>query len=323
MNFQLNHVLRKDEPGEEGGGAAPPAAPPATPPVAPPPASPPAAPPAAPPAVEPPAEPDVKGIWPENWRETVSKDDAKVLGRLQRYASPEAALQALIAAQNRIAAGELKPALGKNATPEEVQEWRTAHGIPESPDKYDLKGIDLEGTDKTAIDAFLKAAHGANQTPEQVKATLGAWNAIKQEAMTARHEADKAAETAAQDTLRAEWGNEFRRNMNLVHGLLDGSGSQELKAKFLGGRLADGTPIGSSPDALKMLVGLALIQNPTGVVVPGGDAARDQNLREELDKLQKVPAAKKSEAQSQRQRDLIELAVKSKLMDASGNWVKG
>jgi hypothetical protein len=336
--FKQRHVLRKPEgEGEGGGGSAAPAPAPAAPapaPAAPAPA--PAAPspspapaPSEPPAPSPAPAPAAGakgtegGFWPDNWRETVSKDDAKKLAQLQRYASPEAALQALFAAQERIRSGELKPALSKNATAEELKEWRAAHGIPEAPDKYDLgKDFTIPEADKPVFDVLFKAAHESNQTPEQVKSTVQAFAQIQQIATEHQQEQDQRAAVEAEEALRAEWGPEYRRNMNLIHGLLDGTGSQDLKASLLGGRLADGTPIGSSPEALRMLLGISMIQNPTGVVVPGGDANREQGIRGELEKLQAMPAEKKTAQQSERERNLIDAAIQAGYMDANGNWKK-
>lgn len=224
-----------------------------------------------------------EGYWPADWRETVSKGDAKILQRVSRYASPQAAMDALIAAQNRISAGELKPVLGKNASAAEVAEWRKEHGIPDTPDKYDLgKDVKIEGMDPKLLGEVFKAAHESNQTPEQVKATMKAWSQISNAVTEQRTEKDIEVQKASEDALRAEWGGEFRRNINLIHGMLDGSASPELKTKLLGGRLADGTPIGSSPEALKFLVGLALIQNPTGIVVPGSEGNQAKGIDDRI-----------------------------------------
>lgn len=328
-------VLRNEEGGGEGaasGGAPAPApvpapapAPAATPAPAPAPA-PSSAPAPAPtpaegsaaPAPAPAADDDNKpGYWPADWREKASKGDEKVAQRLGRYASPEAALDALIAAQNRISKGELKPVLGKNATPEQLKEYREANGIPEAPDKYDLKDVKLDGIQPELLDVVLQEAHATNQTPEQVQATVRAWGKINQAIAEQRYEADVNLQKAGEDALREEWGPEFRRNINLVHGLLDGSGSQELKTNLLNGRLADGTPIGSSPDALKLLASLALIQNPTGVVVPGAEANPLQGVEEEIAKIEKVmrenrPAYNKDEKMQARYREMLEAREKLK-----------
>jgi len=250
-----------------------------------------------------------EGYWPADWRETVSKDDAKMLGRLGRYASPEAAMQALIAAQNRISAGELKPVLGKNPTADQLKEFREANGIPETPDKYDLGDMG-KTLSKDAVDLLLAEAHATNQTPAQVQASLKAYNSVFAKAMEMRHENDVAAKQASEDALRAEWGPEFRRNLNLVHGLLDGNASQPLKNQVLGARLPDGTLLGSSPEVLKLLVSLALVQNPSGVVVPGSEANPLQGVEDEIGKIEKAmrenrTAYNKDEKMQARYRELL------------------
>lgn len=256
-------------------------------------------------------------MWPENWRETVSKDDAKKLAQLQRYASPQVMADALFAAQERIRSGELKPVLAKNATPEQLKEWRTAHGIPETADKYNLGDVKIDETDKPMMDAVISSLHAANATPEVVQATAKAWNTIKKNAMDNQATADLATQQASEDALRAEWGTEFRRNINIVHGLLDGAASPGLKDKLLGGRMADGTPIGSSPEVLKMLVGLALIQNPAGVVVPNGNGNVEATVDAEIDTIEKRMRTDrkgydKDEKQQARYRELLDAREKLK-----------
>lgn len=338
MRYVLLNAAGEGGGGEGGSGAGAPAPAPAPAPAAPAPA--PAAPAPAPaasgapapapaptsgaPAPAPaPGADDGKGIWPADWRERVSAGDGKLLSRFQRYGSPDAALQALIAAQNRISSGELLPKLGKNPSTEELKEWRAANGIPEEPGKYDLgKDIKIDDTDKPFFDLIFKAAHESHQSNEQVKATVKTWYDVQKKVVEHQAAQDQGVKQKSEDTLRSEWGNEFRRNMNLVHGLLDGSGSQTLKDNLLSGRLADGTPIGSSPEALKMLLGLALINNPTGVVVEGGTGTTGEGLRQELEKLQKIAPGKKTEKESQRQRDLIDASMRAGLMDENGKWKK-
>jgi hypothetical protein len=258
---------------------------------------------------------DKPGAWPANWRETISKGDAKKLERMGRYASPEALADALLAAQERISKGELLPSLKKNATPEEKAAWREAHGIPASADKYEL-GADAKLDPKFGAVLF-EAAHASDQTPDQVKATLNAYNKITQIAAADRAEKDVELQIKGEDTLREEWGPDFRRHINLVHGLLDSSGSQDLKTKLLEGRLSDGTPIGSSPEVLKLLAGLALIQNPSGVVVPGSEADPLKGIEGELEKIQNFrktnrKAYDKDEKMQARERELIEAQEKVK-----------
>jgi len=324
--WKLRNVLRKpDDEGATGGGGvaaapAPAAAPAAAPaPAASAPAGAPAASPAAAPtpaaapaaAPAPAADKGNEGYWPADWRETVSKADEKRLTALGRYASPEAAMQALFAAQDRIRSGELKPVLGKNASADELKDWRAAHGIPETADKYDLgKDVKIDEGDAPMMAEILKAAHGTNQTPAQVAATVKTWNTIKAQAFEQRAVKDKEIQTASEDALRTEWGPDYRLNINLIHGMLDGASDQVLKDQLLQSRLPDGTPFGSSPEVMKWLVGLSRIQNPTGVVVPGGEGNQMQDVETEIDKIEKTmrenrTAYNKDEKMQARYRELL------------------
>lgn len=211
-----------------------------------------------------------KGYWPEDWRKTMAGDSEKELAQAQRYGSPAEVWKKARALEQKLSSGELKPVLGKDAKPEEVTAYREALGIPATPDKYDLKDVKVDEGDKAFVAELFKTAHATNQTPEQVAANVKTWNEIKTAAVEQQATRDQELQTKGEDALRSEWGTEYRRNINLVHSLLDGSGSPEMKDKFLTGRLSDGTPIGSDPAALKMLLGLALVQNPQGVIVPSG-----------------------------------------------------
>jgi hypothetical protein len=268
-----------------------------------------------------------EGYWPADWRETVSKGDAKVLQRMGRYASPQAAMEALIAAQNRISAGELKPVLGKNATPEQVKEWREANGIPEAHDKYDLGDAKLENVKPEHLDIILKNAHETNQTPEQVKATMGALKNVLTDMQTSMVEKDATDQVTNEDSLRNEWGGEFRKNINLIHGLLDGQADPNLKENFLRARMPDGTLVGNDPKFMRMMLGLSLIQNPTGTVVPGAGGNQEAGIKQELEKIQTTmkndrAAYNKDAKMQERFRELTNAAIKMGAMDENGNWKK-
>lgn len=230
------------------------------------------------------AKPVVTGDWPADWRDKASGGDEKKAQRLSRYASPQALADALIAAQNKISAGDLKVSIGKDAKPEEIAAYREAHGIPAEASKYDIAGIEFEETEKPMIDKFLTEAHSVHMTPDHVRAALGAYSKIAEDARNQRVVRDNEAKEKAEDALRADWGNDFRTNINLVTNLLDGA-PQGVREKLLYGRLSDGTPIGSSPEVLNFLVGLARERNPSGVVVPSG-VATESSVEDEIKKIE-------------------------------------
>lgn len=262
-----------------------------------------------PPKADAPEPAPAPGDWPEDWRAKFSGGDEQKAARLQRYASPQAVADALIAAQNKLRSGEVKPVLGKDAKPEEIAAFREAHGIPAEPSKYDLGDLAIVTEEKALVDKFLTSAHGVNMTPEQVRASLAAYTEISEAARNERATQDQEIKATAEDKLRAEWGPEYRTNLNLVTNMLD-AGPEGLRDKLLRGRLADGTPIGSSVEALQFLVGLARERNPAGVVTPSGVVSA-QNVDDEIQKIEKTmrenrAAYNRDEAMQARYRQLLE-----------------
>lgn len=197
---------------------------------------------------------------------------------------------ALIAAQNRISSGEVKPVLSKDAKPEEIAAWRRDNGIPETHDKYDLNlgdGLVVGEDDKPIIENFLKTAHGMNMRPEEVKGTLRwYYNEVERQSQ-AREAKDTQQRQEALDTLNAEWGTSFRRNVNMVNGLMDrfpATVRDALKA----GRLADGRGIFNDPEVMRGFVALALELNPAGTVVPSGMGDPGKSVEERIAAIEKL-----------------------------------
>lgn len=260
---------------------------------------------------------ETQSVWPDTWREAYAGEDEKKLSRVSKYASPTAAFDALIAAQNKISSGEYKQItpFPESGTDEEKNAWRASNGIPEAPDKYDLNfesGLVIGEDDKPIIDDFLNSAHSKNLPPDAVKSTIE-WYYQNQEKMAEeRAAADKELQNSTEDALRAEWGNEYRANLNRIHGLLD-MAPEGVKDKILDARFIDGTPLGSDPDALKFLIDLALQVNPATTLVPGAGDNINGAIADELANLEKMMGNKTSdywkgphaEKNQQRYRDLV------------------
>ena len=241
-----------------------------------------------------PAEPE--GGWPSDWRQKYSADPA-IQKRLERYGSPKAALDALFAAQTRISKGDLLPALKENATPEDVADYRTAHGIPDSPEGYDLtlpNGLVIGEADKPFVDEFLAKAHEQNMHPKQVQEALG-WYMDKQEQAQAQQQArDAEAKIACLDQLREEFGPDYKREVKIAMGVLDAA-PPDVKDRFLTGRLSDGTMIGDDPAVIRWLNTLSRELNPVATVVPGSGTNAVQAIETELAGLREKMGNAKSD----------------------------
>lgn len=265
-------VFMDDKPGAAGGGdggATPPAGG-ATPPAGAAPAG------ATPPAGAKPADGgappagDAKPAWPDNWRTLVAGDDEKVAKQLDRFTDPKAVVTAYRALQQKLSSGEYVSKLPADAKPEDVTKWRKENGIPEDVKGYEMpEGLVVGDADKPLIDAMLGSMHAKNLPKDAVKGIVADYYK-QQEALAAqRAEQDADNDTAAKETLIAEWGGDYKRNANAIKSLLE-TAPDGIKDKIMGARLADGKAAVHDPDFMRWLAQLSREINPVASVVPAG-----------------------------------------------------
>jgi hypothetical protein len=257
--------------------------------------------------------------WPETWREAITQDE-KELAQLGRYKSPADVWTKARALEQRLSSGEYKqmtpfPEKGSDS---EKMEWRKNNGIPESPDKYEINR-EVEEGDKTVIDEYLKYAYDKNVAPADVQATVDWFFMKRDQDLEAMTEEDTVAAKEVEDTLRAEWGPEYRAHMNRVEGLVD-MAPGELKQSLLESRLPDGTMLRNNPDAMRFLLDMALEVNPATVVVPAAGDNIAGAIDDELNELKSLMGNKnseywkgaKAESMQKRYRELMEAQLKMK-----------
>ncbi len=232
-----------------------------------------------------PAPNAVKPDWPDDWREKIAPADKT----LANFASPKALYDAYGSLRQKLSSGELKPNLPfpDKGTAEEQTAWRQKQGIPETPDKYDLKldsGLVIGDEDKPIVDDFLKHAHGKNMAPNDVKAAVEWYFQDREKRQAESEKAFDTSKRTTEDALRAEWGGNFRRNMNVIEGMLDGympagSPTKDLTLKA----------IQTNPDFSRFMASVALALNPTATVVPGGMGANMANgIEDRLAQIRKM-----------------------------------
>lgn len=251
----------------------------------------------------------------EEWRKKWSGGDPKIEKRLERYASEKDVATALIAAQNKISSGELTSALPENASDEEKSQWRLDNGIPDKPADYEITlsdGLVVGDADKPMVDGFLKYAHDANYKPEQVNQALQWYYDSQDQMAMQQEEMDNSLRQSGEDELRAEWGQDYRKNVQLASNLLDAA-PDGLKGRIMGARLADGAPLGNDPAALRWFTSLSREINPVATVVPGSGANAMQAIESEIANLKSMMGDRTSEywkgpkanANQERYRELV------------------
>lgn len=223
-----------------------------------------------------------------SWRSFVNAEKDPDLAKfVNRFQSPESLAKAAFNARKMISTGELKRQLSADATPEQVAAWRKEQGLPEKPDGYEpakITGHEFTDADKPALDAFRAVAHQANMTPAAFEAATKWYAETQMAAAEARAQADKEVRADTEETLRAEWGAEFRPTMEMTNRFLDMQ-LGEAKGAFLAARMPDGTMLGSNPAVVKMLAQLAR-EADGGVGLMRGDGASAKSDEARLQEIQ-------------------------------------
>lgn len=268
--------------------------------------------PADPAPAEPAAKPDVEGDWSADWRTKLSPD-GKHAKTLERFGSPKAVFESYLALRQKVDSGELKAVADfpADGTEEQQTEWRKSHGIPEKAEGYSLAfddGLVIGENDKEIVDGFLEAAHKANASPSQVNGILHWYYEEQERIITAQEEKDASYLQESEDMLRAEWGQDYRVNINAIKGLVD-TMPEDVRELFVNARLGDGTVLLNHPEMARWLTHTARTVNPVATVVPGAGANVASAIEDEISSIEKVmrenrPEYNRNEKMQQRLRDL-------------------
>ena len=94
-------------------------------------------------------------------------------------------------------------------------------------------------------------------------------------------QAEQAALQNAEAALRGDWGAAYDANIELANRFVERAFGPE--SDFAGRKLADGTPLGSHPDFIRMAASIGRQLGEDRLVV--GDGAGTSSLQEQIDEL--------------------------------------
>ena len=241
----------------------------------------------------------------ETWRQdyvTATKvtvkdvDEKKLLGRLERYQSPNAVVDALLQVQDRISRGEMRSVLPKDAKPEELVKWRAENGIPEKPEGYPITlepGMVIGEEDKPILAEIQKSAHAMNLHPQQFNGLVNLYYDIIDTQQTKREELDVKARDDTDDHFRKVWGGDYRKNKAMIEAFAD-MGPPGTKDLLFGARLADGTPLASHPGILQFLSDRSREVIDAATIVPADSAQLAKSVQDEMNSIKGLMADKNS-----------------------------
>jgi hypothetical protein len=252
----------------------------------------------------------------QDWRRQIAGDDDKFMSTLQRFKEPTEFGNSFREAQQTIRSGQLKAALGSDATPEDIQAYREANGIPLEPKGYMENlpdGLVLGDNDKEIFADFANALHEVNAPPEIAHKALEWYNSFAEQEQAMQAEMDGEHSHAATQALREEWGPDYRSNINLVNGLLAAAFGEDAKNQLLNGRYSDGRAFMNDPEVLKGLADLARRYNPSMQLTPPGEDSL-QSMNDEIAELEKFMREHRTEynkdvAKQERLRQLYQIRI--------------
>lgn len=268
--------------------------------------------------------------WPSDWRSKLAGEDAKALKRLERFGSPADIFKSFRELEAKLSSGKGAPAKSgpppADAPAEDIAAWRKENGIPENAEQYDTslgEGFVWGDADKPLLDSFTQYAHAKNWDNARLKEGL-AWYAENQRAAAERLAIDdQNYRTESEDALRKEWGNDYRRNINMISTLFEGAG--DIQNRLFTARTSDGKLIGNDPAIARYLSGLARELNPVATIIPGGNTDPMKGIDGRKAEIEKMMGdynsayhkGPQSVALQQEYRDLIDAEQKFKSRNAA------
>lgn len=212
--------------------------------------------------------------WPATWRELLADKDVKVQERLGRFNSVKDIWNSYTNLEKKLSSGQHVATLptDREPTADELTAYRKASGIPETAADY-AKALPPElvigEADRTAVDLLMNRMHKLNASPAIVKEAVQTYYDALEHAQQEAIQAQAAIKTATEDTLRKEWGAEYRSNIHAITNMLSGAPEvvRDLLAKAT---LSDGSLAFNNADFLRWFAGLTRELNPASTVVPAG-----------------------------------------------------
>lgn len=237
-------------------------------------------------------EEQIKDYWKEDWREKIAGEDEKLLKELSKHKSPAELANAYRELQKKFSSTRPLPELPKDASPEQVKEYREQLGIPEKWQDYDTNlenGVVIGEADRPIVEKMLEKFHERNVKPSEVKAVLQDYFNMVNDMEVERLQTQKNSTSEAEQALQKEWGTSYKQNIASVVNLLKGQLGEEGLAKLNGATFADGSPVINDVSLMKWFGNLAAKSgiggNSTITPSPSTDLVSLKGRQAEIDKI--------------------------------------
>ena len=184
----------------------------------------------------------------------IKQKDEKLYNVVKTASGVDDVVKQIYELQKRVSQGFKEPELPKNATEEQIKEYREKVGVPSSPEEYKFpEGMVIKDEDKSIWSLFGKFAIEGN-IPQKNFQQLAPVVAQLEAAISEQGERDHKEIVRSQDGgLKEMWGSDAADNMKANEAFLINSGGEELAQMLLGATSSDGRPLGNNPLVAKWL----------------------------------------------------------------------
>lgn len=162
---------------------------------------------------------------------------------------------------------------GEGATEEEVAAFRSAMGIPETPDDYEFPETEGLEQDEQVMEWARGTFHKAGLSKEQAALISQSWDGFILGMEQANEDASKEAFKTAQESLKTDWGADYDGNLELSHRAYKFFEDKIEGFKgFLEGESTNGKALGNHPDMIRAfhVIGKAMGEDISPKATPKG-----------------------------------------------------
>ena len=240
----------------------------------------------------------------KNWRDEYLGDkdsdgneidadtQAKRKNILDRFTDKNQLTKSYFDLHKKVSQGLKAPELPKDATEEQVAEYRKQVGLPENVEAYEYKladGLVLNDADQTMVDGLKETALNNGVNPTQMSAIITQNLAMREEQMVARTNRDSMLQGQSADALHERWDDDYQSNINAITNTFNAMpGADEddgLRMQFENARLPNGDRIFDNPDMMNFFALLSRKANPQSTLSTGEGGMSVGRLKALEDKM--------------------------------------
>lgn len=170
---------------------------------------------------------------------------------------------------------------GDDAKPEEIEQFYSKLGRPESPDKYDLKLPEGSMMKVEGIAPFKEIFHKAGLTPKQAQNILEAYDGQ----VKASLDMQKKANAEALSALQVEWGGEYNKRIAAAQAAVKEFGDDSLTAYL------EESGLGNHPMVIRLMskIGESLVEHQIVGQSSGAMGVSPSQIQAEIAKIEGNP----------------------------------